>query len=78
MAFIPAAYGLTGLPGPTGRYVHRGVAWLAHCEPPLLAHGTSSKARSYFCPWERLTTERRKYDSVGKVQDVLSSILTLV
>ncbi len=25
---------------------------------PTQAHGTSSKARSYFYPWERLTTER--------------------
>jgi hypothetical protein len=58
MASIPAAYGLRGLPGPTGRGVHRGVAWVAQNEPPLLAHGTSSKARSYFCSWERRTTDR--------------------
>jgi hypothetical protein len=58
MAFIPAAYGLRGPSGPTGRYVHCGVAWLAQFEPPLLAHGAPSKARSYFYPWERRTTER--------------------
>jgi hypothetical protein len=56
-ASIPAAYGLRGLPGPTGQFVHRGVAWVAHCEPPLGAHGTSSKMRSYFYPSERLSLE---------------------
>jgi hypothetical protein len=34
----------------------------------LVAHGTSSKMRSCFYPWERLTTERRKQYSIGKVQ----------
>ena len=32
-----------------------------------LACSTLSKVRSCFYPWERLTTERRKHDSVGKV-----------
>ena len=74
-ASISAAYGLRGLPGPTGRFVHRGVAWGAHCEPPLVAHGTLSTMRSYFYPSERLSLERRKYDAVGKVQSVLPGIL---
>src|SRR5215470_4964054 len=68
MAFIPAADGLRALPAPTGRGVLRGVAWLAHNEPPLVAHGTSSKRRSCFYVRERLSVERRKQDSVGKVQ----------
>ena len=64
-ASISAAYGLRGLPGPTGRFVHRGVAWGAHCEPPLVAHGTCSTMRSYFHPSERLSLERRKYKESG-------------
>src|SRR5215467_5266808 len=75
-ASISAASGLTGLPGPTGRGVQRGVAWLAQCEAPLGAHGTSSKARSYFYPRERLTVERPNTIGVGKVQGVLPSILS--
>ena len=49
-ASIAAAYDVKGLPGPRGRGVHRDVAWcgvmwrdvawVAHCEPPLRAHGT--------------------------------------
>src|SRR5215469_6896430 len=37
--------------------------------------GTTSKVRSCFYPRERFTVERRKHDSVGKVQSVRPSIL---
>ena len=36
--------------------MHGSVAWLAQ-RPLLVAHGTSSKVRFCFYPWERLTTE---------------------
>jgi hypothetical protein len=68
MAFIPAAYGLRALPEPTGRCVHRGVAWVAQNKPPLVAHGTQVQAAFLLLPRERLTVERQKQDSVGKVQ----------
>src|SRR5215472_6487656 len=60
MPFIPAASGTKGLPGPSGRGGHHGVAWLAQGEPPLVAHGTSSKLRSYCYPSERLGLARCK------------------
>ena len=42
-----------------------------------LACSTLSKVRSCFYPWERLTTERRKHDSVGKVLQRKSSTTVL-
>ena len=53
--------------------VHRGVAWLAQNKPPLVAHGTSSKLRSYLYPSERLSLERPHTISVGNVQKCPSS-----
>jgi hypothetical protein len=45
-----------------------GRASLTSKATQLVAHGTSSKVRYCFYPWERLTTERRKQESIGKVQ----------
>jgi hypothetical protein len=50
------------------------VAWVTQ-RSLLVAHGTSSKVRSYFYPWERLTVERPNTIQLGKVQRVLSPIL---
>ena len=68
MAFIPAAYGLRALPEPTGRGVHRGVAWVAQCEPPLVAHGTQVQAAFLLLPTGTPYRGTAKQDSVGKVQ----------
>jgi hypothetical protein len=57
-AALPAAERLKAVPPPTGGGLHRSVAWLAHYEPPLGAHGTASTARPYFAPREGLTAER--------------------
>jgi hypothetical protein len=75
MAFIPAAYGLRGLPGPTGRLVHRGVAWVAQHEPPLLAHGTPVQDALLLLPVGTPYHGTPKQYWIGKVQDVLPTIL---
>src|SRR5215469_379657 len=56
-ASIPTAYGLKAVPPPTGRGMH-GRASLTSKATRLVAHGTSSKMRSYFYPSERLSLER--------------------
>ena len=74
MAFIPAASGAKGLPGPTGRFIHRRVAWVAR-RTPAQADGTRSNCAPAFTQASDLAWNPPKHDSIGKVQDVLPSIL---
>jgi len=75
-ASISAACGLKGLPGPTGRGVHRGVA-LQHERPPLVAHGTCSKTLVLLLKGGTYL-ETGKHDTVGKVQMSTSKYSTSV
>jgi hypothetical protein len=65
MAFISAPYGLKGLPGPTGRFIHHEAA-LQH-RRSLVAHGTRSKTRVLFLTGGTYL-ETPKHDAVGTVQ----------
>jgi hypothetical protein len=73
MAFIPAASGTKGLPGPTERGIHHQAScrsyatWLKRMAPVPTTLVLLPKGAIY------LGTP--KYDSVGKVQDVLPSML---